>query len=1711
MKSVFFLVYILFFSVLTPLSEASEVTVFNDLQFTRTTGAPNLYSKDFTATPGEAILTIRNGEPGATSNSDSRITSGVITLNGEILFDHDDFKHQTYILEIPVTLLGSNSLLIELESKPDSYISVEIVQTTQDPVYDVLATDLVVDTTHCPDSVDIEFRLDNSGSATVPAGLQIAFYNGDPKAGGYVIGTTETTTELPGLGSEIVMFQWENPFVEEAVIYVSVDDDGKGTALYEELDEANNIISAETMLCPITPGDSNLSGHIINAINGNLLPGVTTLLLANNNGTPGAVVASVESDSEGVFIFTDLSAGSYFISAAHPGYIDNHRTVTLNNNTYLTNQDLTLSPVLNENEIRIILTWNGSPSDLEAHLTTPSEVGCRYHCYYFNKTIPTANLDLDDRDGYGPETITITDRVSGTYRYYVHDFTNRLSNSRALSLSGATVKVFYGDREPIIFTVPYGYGNGWHVFDMDGETGEITPIHNLIRQSEPGRIDYPVILSGTPSRYAYWGSTYKYQVIAADPDNDKLTYSLENQPTGMTINPDTGLLVWAPSGNQVGWYYNIKIKVEDGRCGEATKIFKVYVNSNPTINFSVSPCSGFNPGGNITFTWTTTRATTVLIDQGVGEVPPSGTVTIPSPEVPTPYTLTAFNDAALIKKIAPTPPGASFYFSPRYIDIGASTTLNWNSSCSTSRSISHGIGSVPISGSQVVTPTKSGYYYLTASNGGGTNSIRTYISVRYPPDYFDISPRCNMTPGEPMTLSWNINNAENVSIYPEIGIVEATGFRVVNPTESGTYSLNATVDGRPISRSVTFPDLPAIDTSPRNSAGVNLGQSINLRYWSQCADKVSFNQGIGEVAANGTISVTPESLPQTYTVTATNERGSRSRSVKIYQVAPQLSVSPYRHYMDPGDKVTVNWSSLYADTVSFNQGIGEVLMNGSLTVAPENLPITYTLTATNSAGSTLRRVYLYPIAPRGTLTADPTIMKVGDSTTLTWTSDRASSCSITPDIGPVALNGSMTITPTRPTQYRLTVQGPSGTHNSYVNVGFVSPIADLKASSSTINQGESVKLTWVYANATGSTIDQGIGQIELGGERTVAPETTTTYTMTAIGPGGTTRDSVTINVIPSGQAPIINLSSSPGNIIPTQSSVLSWDSSYTQTLNIEPDIGTVANTGSMTVSPEKTTTYTATATGSGGTNIARAVVNVIHSSPTLSLWFEPATILAGEATLLNWSGSDAETIFINQGIGEVPLQGSMTLTPEATTLYTATVSGPGGTITKNISITVIQPPPTATITASQHSIDLGESTILSWNTENAETVVIRPGVGAVDSSGSLTVSPIEDTTYYITASGQGGLVTQQTSITVIYPEPTATLTVNPADISAGENSTLTWSTEYAHSCSIEPNIGMVACSGELAVAPSQDTTYTLTATGPGGTSIAKATILVPPINPLSLTITSPIDGATLRSKTIQVTGTIYHANEGETGVVVNGVTALVYNNRFVASHVPLFEGTAMIAVTAVDVNGEQIEESVNVFSTIPSRHVELILDIETGVAPLETTLRLDTNFNPSSTPLITYMGPAELGLNTGVEADSWDISATQSGLYTFNVEAVDEMGETYTDEVSLLIMNKSVFDNMIHVKWDRMKAAMAIGDIEETVKEFTLGQRGIFREILTVQSGKLSQIAAEMQDIEFIDQKNNTAEYRIRRDLVFQGSHETITFYIYFDREVDGIWRIRDF
>lgn len=73
----------------------------------------------------------------------------------------------------------------------------------------------------------------------------------------------------------------------------------------------------------------------------------------------------------------------------------------------------------------------------------------------------------------------------------------------------------------------------------------------------------PQIIPGQP---VYDDPTWTYQVKATDADGDTLAFSLKNAPSGMTIDPKTGLIHWNTSGVS-GGKHKATVVVSDGKGG----------------------------------------------------------------------------------------------------------------------------------------------------------------------------------------------------------------------------------------------------------------------------------------------------------------------------------------------------------------------------------------------------------------------------------------------------------------------------------------------------------------------------------------------------------------------------------------------------------------------------------------------------------------------------------------------------------------------------------------------------------------------------------------------------------------------------------------------------------------------------------------------------------------------------------------------------------------------------------------------------------------------------------------------------------------------------------------------------------------------------------------------------------------------------------------
>jgi outer membrane protein OmpA-like peptidoglycan-associated protein len=209
-------------------------------------------------------------------------------------------------------------------------------------------------------------------------------------------------------------------------------------------------------------------------------------------------------------------------------------------------------------------------------------------------------------------------------------------------------------------------------------------------------------------------------------------------------------------------------------------------------------------------------------------------------------------------------------------------------------------------------------------------------------------------------------------------------------------------------------------------------------------------------------------------------------------------------------------------------------------------------------------------------------------------------------------------------------------------VAVAKPTAELSTTTAQLNCGDASQLKWTSSDAPHVEISP-VGPVAASGEQAIQPKQTTTYNLTAAGPGGTATSSTTVNVNNAIQASLglspeeIRYKRVGDKVVGESNTALNWTATNASTVSIDP-LGAVNTSGSRTlpVAPRKTdpgsvdetVTYTLTATnGCGGTETRTATLHIVGSieQPEVklsmrSVYFptdRPRTIKTNAALLLS--------------------------------------------------------------------------------------------------------------------------------------------------------------------------------------------------------------------------------------------------------------------------------------------------------------------------------------------------------------------------------------------------------------------------------------------------------------------------------------------------------------
>ena len=193
--------------------------------------------------------------------------------------------------------------------------------------------------------------------------------------------------------------------------------------------------------------------------------------------------------------------------------------------------------------------------------------------------------------------------------------------------------------------------------------------------------------------------------------------------------------------------------------------------------------------------------------------------------------------------------------------------------------------------------------------------------------------------------------------------------------------------------------------------------------------------------------------------------------------------------------------------------------------------------------------------------------------------------------------------------------------NANANSGcsYPTPSISFSISPPAIIRGQNSTLSWSISNATSRSLSS-VGAIAASGSTVVSPADDRTYTISA-GYYGYTSNSSTKTLlvyIP----PVVTLSLDDSTITLGQSTVLRWSTTGDATTNnIQPGIGASNLTSFQVVSPTVTTTYTATASGLGGTDSDQITLTVLQP-PDVDLTV-PLNVTYGNSLELGYTSINA--------------------------------------------------------------------------------------------------------------------------------------------------------------------------------------------------------------------------------------------------------------------------------------------------------------------------------------------------------------------------------------------------------------------------------------------------------------------------------------------------------
>lgn len=274
------------------------------------------------------------------------------------------------------------------------------------------------------------------------------------------------------------------------------------------------------------------------------------------------------------------------------------------------------------------------------------------------------------------------------------------------------------------------------------------------------------------------------------------------------------------------------------------------------------------------------------------------------------------------------------------------------------------------------------------------------------------------------------------------------------------------------------------------------------------------------------------------------------------------------------------------------------------------------------------------------------------------------------------------------------------------------------------------------------------------------------------------------------------------------------------------------------------------------------------------------------------------------------------------------------------------------------------------------------------------------------------------------------------------------------------------------------------------------------VRTLRVTITQPVDGATVSPGPLLVRGTVEPGGR-EVGVTVNGAPAFVQGTAFTVL-IPVSPDTTSLTAIATTATGARSTHRIAlaVTGTAPPS-MSLVVSPQTGAAPLRVVFSL-LNAPRDSTVILDADGDGAADF-TGPSLEGQAFTYTRLGVYQPTVRVTDGTGTT-TLTALVQVYDRIGLDTILQGKWTALRGALYRGDIEGAVAVVAERSKAVYRDQFSAlaAAGALGQVATDLAAISLVQIRDRAAEY----DLRTRRNGVEYSFHVLFLVDEDGLWRV---